>query len=164
MMATILVQFRYLTGLKRQLFRNVRLKGSWNSVSKSSEDWSETPMTEVVAEDGCPSFIDTVQFDAGEVGRRFRWGVVLDGPEGKNQWGIPTEVDDAESVERTRSFVLEAGGAVQTERYLLTYGRWMGAQKLDHGAETEASLRRLGAERKEGRGGFWKSRQRLHRR
>jgi hypothetical protein len=77
-MATISVQFRHLTGLKRQISRNVRLKGSWDSLGKFSDDWSETPMTERLAEDGCPSFTATVQFDLGEVGKQFRWGVVLD--------------------------------------------------------------------------------------
>jgi 1,4-alpha-glucan branching enzyme len=91
-------------------------------------------MTEITGEDGCPTYVAKIDFDPGEVGQRFRWGVVLDGPQGKNQWGVVTEVGDADSTERTRSFVLKAGGAGQTERYLLTYGRWMGAQKLDHGA------------------------------
>lgn len=77
-MATISVQFRYLTGLKRQISRNVRLKGSWDSLGKFSDDWSETPMTERLAEDGCPSSTATVQFDLGEVGKQFRWGIVLD--------------------------------------------------------------------------------------
>src|SRR5690242_13904086 len=128
------VQFVYATSLKRRIFSNPRLKGSWDQHGRQSEVWSEHAMTEITGEDGCPTYVAKVDFDPGEVGKRFRWGVVLDGPQGKNQWGIATEVGDADSPERTRSFVLKAGGAGQTERYLLTYGRWMGAQKLDQGA------------------------------
>ena len=128
------VQFVYATSLKRRIFSNPRLKGSWNQHGRQSEVWSEHAMTETTGEDGCPTYVAKVDFDPGEMGKRFRWGVVLDGPQGNNQWGIATEVGDADSPERTRSFVLKAGGAGQTERYLLTYGRWMGAQKLDQGA------------------------------
>ena len=45
----ITVRFMYLTGLKRRLFRNARLAGSW-------DDWVETPMEEITGEDGCPAF------------------------------------------------------------------------------------------------------------
>ena len=139
-MATIPVQFRYLTGLKRQIFRNVRLKGSWNSAGRFSEDWSETPMTEVLAEDGCPSFTATVQLDAGEAGKQFRWGVVLDAPGGVNQWGIPTEVQDKNSSERVRSFELKAD-AGQTQNFYFTFARRLGARKFFTSASAAPGLR-----------------------
>src|SRR6185295_4159719 len=79
-MAKISVQFRYLTGLKRDIFKNARLVGSWDSAGLFSPTWSETPMTAARAEDGCPSFGATVQFDTAEVGKKFQWGVRLDAP------------------------------------------------------------------------------------
>jgi hypothetical protein len=68
----ISVRFVYLTGQRRSLFRNVRLAGSWTG-------WTDTPMAEVLAEDGCPGFAATVQFDDGQAGQRVRWGVRLAG-------------------------------------------------------------------------------------
>src|SRR5215217_5300646 len=88
--AMISVRFTYLTGLKRPIFRNARLAGSWN-------DWAETPMTEVVAEDGCPAFTATVKFGNARAGEVHRWGVRLDGPAGANAWGINLEVPSADS-------------------------------------------------------------------
>ena len=128
------VQFVYVTGMKRRTFSNPRLKGSWDQNGRQSDVWSEQAMTEITGEDGCPTYVAKVTFDPGEAGKQFRWGVVLDGLQGQDQWGIATEVGDAESTERTRGFVLNAAGTGQTERYLLLYGRWMGAQKLDQGA------------------------------
>ena len=86
-MAMVTVQFRYLTGFTRMIFRNARLAGTWDSQGRFSEAWSETPMTPGTAEDGCPCFTARVEFDEGEVGKRFRWGVRLDGPPGANLWG-----------------------------------------------------------------------------
>ena len=34
--ALLTVRFRYLTGLKRELFRNARLMGSWDGVGRFS--------------------------------------------------------------------------------------------------------------------------------
>jgi 1,4-alpha-glucan branching enzyme len=44
----ITVQFMYITGIKRNLFSNASLSGFWN-------DWSDIPMREIVADDGCPA-------------------------------------------------------------------------------------------------------------
>src|SRR5262245_41404986 len=119
--AMIEVQFEYVTGIKSRVFSNPRLRGSWNQQGRKSDEWCTLVMTEITGEDGCPTFVATVQFDPAEAGGHFRWGVVLDGPQGKDQWAIPTEVGDADSTERTRSFVLRVAG--QTERYRLTYNR-----------------------------------------
>ena len=124
------VQFVYVTGLTRRIFSNARLTGSWDLFGRQSQAWSEQAMTEIVGEDGCPTFLAKVAFDASEVGKRFRWGVVLDGPFGKNGWGIATEVNDRNSADRTCDFVLKPAGAGQAETYRLTYNRWMGAQRL----------------------------------
>ena len=128
-MATITVQFRYLTGLKRDIFRNARLAGSWDSLGRLSPVWSETPMTPHRAEDGCPCFTAKVELAASEVGKRFRWGVRLDAPSGPNVWGIPTEVQDASSPERYREFELKPAGSKQTEEFYFTYARRLGARK-----------------------------------
>ena len=82
-----------------------------------------------IGDDGCPSFVAAVSFQPGEVGKNFRWGVKLDGPQGNDQWGIPTEIDDADATVRERRFVLEAAGSRQSEEYLFSYSHWMGAQK-----------------------------------
>src|SRR5690348_4951119 len=107
-MATLAVEFRYLTGLTREIFRNARLVGSWNGAGRLSEVWSETPMTPRLAEDGCPCFTATVVLDEADLGTRFRWGVRVDCPGMANVWGIPTEVNDTRSAERFREFELTA--------------------------------------------------------
>ena len=122
----ISVRFTYLTGLKREIFRNARLAGSWN-------DWAETPMTEIVAEDGCLAFTAVVEFENAQAGRAHRWGVRLDGPQGANAWGINLEVPDAESQDRYRTVVLPNVGASKEERYWFTYSRRLGAQKRYEG-------------------------------
>jgi 1,4-alpha-glucan branching enzyme len=129
-MAKLALHFRYVTGLKRNIFRNARLVGSWGSTGRYSETWSETPMTPGTAEDGCPCFTATVELDDSEVGKRFRWGVRLDGPPGSHIWGIPTEVNDGNSSERYREFELRPAGSPQVEEFYFTYARRLGARKL----------------------------------
>jgi len=124
------VQFRYLTGLKRDIFRSARLAGSWDSSGRLAQTWSETPMMPGIAEDGCPCFTATVELDDSEVGKRFRWGVRLDGPSGPNVWGIPTEVNDSVSSDRYRIFDLKPAGITQREDFYFTYARRLGARKL----------------------------------
>jgi 1,4-alpha-glucan branching enzyme len=126
-MARQSVQFEYVTGLKRKIFRNPRLRGSWDGNGHYSNDWTETPMQEVTGEDGCPMFTGSVALDDSERGKRFQGGVVLDGPQGANFWGIPTEVKDINSVDRNRQFVFAGTRTRQTERYYFTYGRYLGA-------------------------------------
>jgi hypothetical protein len=116
------VRFVYLTGQKRPVFRNARLAGSWNG-------WTDTPMTAVVADDGCPAFTATVQFDDGQAGQQVQWGVRLDGPAGANAWGITTEVHDPDSQQRHRELQLPDPGVSHEERYYLTSSRRLGAQK-----------------------------------
>jgi 1,4-alpha-glucan branching enzyme len=129
-MAMQKVEFQFITGLKRAVFRNPRLRGSWDSNGRYSDDWTESPMQEEVGEDGCPIFKASLSLDLADQDRKFKWGVVLDGPQGSNFWGIPTEVQDVNSVERHRQFRLNrGGGAPQVERYYFTYGRYLGANK-----------------------------------
>jgi 1,4-alpha-glucan branching enzyme len=132
-MTLIPVRFLYLTGLNTDLFSNVRLCGSWDANGNYSAAWTQVPMAPLRAEDGCPAFEATVQFDAGETAKTFSWGVFLDGPAGVGVWGIPTEIHDANSSTRTRSFVLQpaaAGSSPQEERYWFIDSRRFGAQKF----------------------------------
>ena len=128
-MATLAVQFRYLTGLKRSFLRNARLNGNWTGVGRFSPVWSEIAMDAGTAEDGCPCFTATVNFQTSEIGKKFRWGVRLDAPSGNNIWGIPTEINDENSVERFREFELTADPN-QVQDFYFTYARRLGARKV----------------------------------
>jgi 1,4-alpha-glucan branching enzyme len=128
-MSSLTVQFRYLTGLKRAIFSNARLVGSWDAAGRLAASWSDRPMVSAIAEDGCPCFTATVSFDADEIGKNFRWGVRLDGPAGNDLWAIPTEVNDMNSAERYREFVLTSDAADQKQDFYFTYARRFGARK-----------------------------------
>jgi 1,4-alpha-glucan branching enzyme len=119
----ISVHFTYFTGLKRPIFHNARLAGSWNN-------WDEVPMTAIIGEDGCPAFTAKVLFDDAQAGQLVRWGVRADGAQAANVWAINLEVPDAESQERFRQFHLPAAGTSHDERYYFTYSRRLGAQKF----------------------------------
>ena len=124
--------FRYLTGLKGSLFTNARLRGSWDNSGMLADDWSEHVMTPFVAEDGCPAFQQAVELDASEIGKTFRWGVVVDGPAGPNLWAIPTEVAVSTDSNRYRELVL--GSAANTQDYYFTFARRLGARKYLSGS------------------------------
>ena len=126
-MATVPVTFTYLTGLAAELFDNVRLAGSWNADGQWSGQWSHVPMQASVAADGSQRFETSVEFQAGEVGKEFRWGVLLDGPGGKDVWGIAGEVDRHDAHDRHRVFTLELDG--RHEVCELTLSRRLGAQR-----------------------------------
>ncbi len=129
-MATQTVEFQFITGLNRAIFRNARLLGSWDAGGRYSSQWTESPMQEVTGTDGCPIFQGSVALDLADQGKLFRWGVILDGPQGANFWGIPTEVKDVKSSERHRQFQLQGPGTPpQIERYYFTCGRRLGANK-----------------------------------
>ena len=124
------VEFRYFVGLKRALFRNPRLAGSWDSNGRHSDVWTRRAMQPVVGSDGCPAFTASLLFDTADVGKTFKWGVMLDGPQGANFWGIPTEVQDVDSAERYRTFRLDKlSPAPQIESYYFTSVRRLGANK-----------------------------------
>jgi 1,4-alpha-glucan branching enzyme len=124
------VEFRYYTGLTRSIFRNALLHGSWDTAGRYAELWLvDTPMEDAVGEDGCPMFRASVTLDVADSHQTFRWGVVLDGPQGSHFWGIPTEIAEPRSAERYREFRLH-GRATQVERYYFTHGRRLGANKI----------------------------------
>ena len=118
----ITVRFTYLTGLKRDIFRNPQLAGSWSN-------WVRTPMTPVTGDDGCPAFATTLTFPDDRAGETHRWGVQFDGPGGSNTWGINLEVNDANAQDRNRRVTFPAEGGAADERYYFTYARRLGAQK-----------------------------------
>jgi 1,4-alpha-glucan branching enzyme len=125
----IAIPFVYATGIKREIFRNLRLIGSWDASGRFSKQWSvAAPMDLTVLEDGCPGYTATVQFDDSEAAKTFCWGVRLDAPRQPDIWGIPTEVQDRFSQDRSRSFVLTPQAGEQ--RYYFTHCRRLGAQKL----------------------------------
>ncbi len=130
-MPTIPVQFTYFTGLKRDIFRNARLTGTWDENGSYSNQWTSIPMQQTTGEDGCPCFTATVELDDSQIGWQFRWGVLLDGPAGNDLWGLATEINDGNSNERYRSFELRSrnGTQPQQERYYLTHCRRLGSQK-----------------------------------
>jgi 1,4-alpha-glucan branching enzyme len=127
-MPLVPVHFEYRTGLRHIDLRNARLTGSWDGNGQSSEQWSTAPMQAFAADDGCPAFRATAMLDDGEIGRTFRWSVIVDTLTQTSVSGIPTEVSDAHSTDRYRVFTLAR--ADQTERYYLTHCRRLGANKL----------------------------------
>ena len=135
------VEFQFITGLKRAIFRNGRLRGSWNGNGRYSADWTESPMQEAIGEDGCPIFKASISLDLADQDKLFRWGVAVDDPQGHNLWGIPTEIQDMNSVERYRQFRLTGGGTSQVERYYFTYGRRLGANKHIKAGTAKPGLR-----------------------
>jgi len=139
-MANKAVRFSYVTGIAEEIFSNVRLVGSWDSLGRFSNTWTEVPMVRQTDLTGCPAYSATVQFDLGQQGTTFRWGVKLDGPSGRDLWGIATEVQDANERDRTRAFVLTAG-ADQDESYYLTHCRRLGAHKIFPAPGAPAALR-----------------------
>ena len=130
----ISVQFRYLTGLTRKIFLNARLIGTWDHAGRLSQSWSEAPMVDFTAEDGCPAFATTVLLDESEVGRTFRWTVRVTTASVTDVSGVPTEVNDSNSTDRVRLFTLRSladrAGVTQIEDYYFTYTRRLGARKF----------------------------------
>jgi 1,4-alpha-glucan branching enzyme len=133
-MSLISINFEYLTGLRAPFLVSARLTGSWDAQGFASEYWSSTTMEPFTAEDGCPAFRATLELDDSQIGHTFRWGVVGDTPDRPNVWGIPSEVNDAASTDRTRAFTLRA--ANQIERYYVTHCRRLGANKLVANGQT----------------------------
>lgn len=135
----ISVRFTYMTGLAPRIFRNAILRGSWDAGGQYADQWSETPMQEIVAEDGCPAFTANVELRESEIERTFRWGVAMDGPAGANLWGIATETPDVHQQLRYREFVLRHDTPPQ--RFYLTYSRRLGAQKHYAADRTSPDIR-----------------------
>lgn len=125
------VRFVYQTGLPALRFSNARLSGSWDAQGRLATVWTEQPMRPVVCDDGCPGFEAAVTFPPSEVGKRFEWHVVGDGPGGAGIDLVATEEDDPLSQRTVRAFVL--GPAGQEERYHLVLARRLGANAIHLG-------------------------------
>ncbi|MEW6606860.1 MAG: hypothetical protein AB1414_05315 [bacterium] len=136
---SISVRFVYLTGIKGDIFSNARLIGSWDIHSRYSEEWTSVPMKQGIGEDGCQCFSAIVKFNDSELGRQFRWGVVIDGPAGKDLWGILNEINDHRSQERYRAFILQSD--TEEERYYLTHCRRLGANKYHSTKKSKLGIR-----------------------
>lgn len=138
-MAQVQVRFVFHTGLCRPLFQNVRLVGSWDADGRFSDQWSTVAMSGAVDETACASFEATVSLESADMGSQFRWGVMADTPGTPNRWVIVTEVPDANSGERHRTFTLTAAG--QVEHYWFVTGRRFGAQKFFATGAAEPGIR-----------------------
>jgi 1,4-alpha-glucan branching enzyme len=134
------VKFIYDTGIRRSLFRNVRLRGSWDAQGRFSETWTEWPMTASTGADGACRFEADVTFDPSQVGTDFNWSVLVDGALGLDREGIVTEQQGLGHDALHRSFQLtNEPNAIQ--RYYLTHVRRLGARKLQAAADSEPGLR-----------------------
>ena len=138
-MALIPVCFVYLTGLRQNLFSNVRLTGSWDAQGRHSDTWTTWPMEAVDAEDGCPAFEATAMVDDQQDVGLLRWGVILNGPGGQDLWGIPTEVGDHASRQQHR--VVDPSRLREEQRYYLTHCRRLGANKHFTGSSSQPAIR-----------------------
>ena len=59
-MAQIVVTFVFHSGVKRHLFQNVWLSGSWDANGVFSNQWTQTPMVESQDETGCDALTASV--------------------------------------------------------------------------------------------------------
>jgi 1,4-alpha-glucan branching enzyme len=101
-MAQVNVTFTFHSGIKRQLFQNVRLSGSWDGAGLFSTQWTQVPMLPSQDGTGCDAFRASVLLDASQVGTTFQWGVFADGPGSPNSWVVVTEVPDPNFSQTTR--------------------------------------------------------------
>lgn len=127
-MPRIAVRFVYYTGIRQDIFRHVRLMGSWDGDGLYSDKWLVSPMEPFTAADGCPAFQAEVSLDTAGLGREFSWGVVLDTPGRANVWGVMTERGLPKDAPLHRTFTLAEGHGA--EEYYLTHCRRLGANKF----------------------------------
>ncbi|MDF3064944.1 MAG: alpha amylase catalytic region [Polyangiaceae bacterium] len=133
------MKFIYDTGIRRKLFDNVRLCGSWDARGRFSDEWSELIMKESVGPDGARVFEAEVRLDASQVGTEFSWRVLVDGGLGLDREAIVTEQRGQGHAALHRAFTFTEQDS--TERYYLTHVRRLGARKLHAWAGTEPGLR-----------------------
>lgn len=122
------MKFVYDTGLRRKLFQNVRLCGSWDTAGRYSDKWTEVPMREALGIDGAIIFEADVKLAASEAKKEFHWSVVLDGPLGLDREGIVTEQHGLGHDALHRTFTFESDSGEQ--RYYLTHARRLGARAV----------------------------------
>jgi 1,4-alpha-glucan branching enzyme len=133
------MKFVYDTGLRRRVFQNVRLAGSWDTGGRHSAQWTERPMREVIAPDGAFTFEAEVELSSADEGKEFSWSVVLDGPLGLDRKGIVTEWDGGHDGLH-RAFTLTRETPAE-QRYYLTHVRRLGALPYRQKSKAEPGLR-----------------------
>jgi 1,4-alpha-glucan branching enzyme len=140
-MSQVAVNFTFHSGVKRHLFRKVRLSGSWDASGLFSNRWSEVPMAVSQDETGCDAFTARVSFDASGIGTVFQWGVVADMAGAPNSWVVVTEVPEESSNQRYRSFSLVLVKDEMQQDYWLVLGRNFGAQKYSAPGSARPGIR-----------------------
>ncbi len=133
------VKFVYDTGIRRKLFQNVRLRGTWDSTGKLSNVWAEGPMREVAGPDGAWTYEAHVELEEAERGKEFMWSVLHDGPLGLDRQGVVNEQRGEGHEALHRTFTLTAG--VDEQRYYLTHVRRLGARKVRLSGSDACGLR-----------------------
>lgn len=134
------MKFVYDSGIRRQIFKHVRLWGSWDNAGKFSDVWTEVPMRESDGPDGARVFEAEVPLAPSEVGKEFSWTVVVDGPLGLDRTGVVTEQNGTGLEALSRKFTLSDDPNAE-ERYYLTHVRRLGARKVRLNGGNEFGLR-----------------------
>ncbi|MET0410572.1 MAG: alpha-amylase family glycosyl hydrolase [Polyangiaceae bacterium] len=134
------MKFIYDTGLRRKIFQNVRLTGTFHASGRHSSTWNERPMREVIAPDGAVTFEAEVALSPEDEGKEFSWSVILDGPQGLDRQGVVTEWNGAVRDSLHRCFTLEKD-TPEEQRYYLTHVRRLGAQPYATKPGAEPGLR-----------------------
>jgi 1,4-alpha-glucan branching enzyme len=130
----ISIQLVFRTGLTSEIFRNVRLTGSWDAEGRYSDKWSTQAMDQFMADDGCIAFQTSLDLGSDQVGWDFHWTLLGDVAQSRDINIMPTEIKDPNSQSRFRIFSLApAQLPIQKEEYFLIYSRRLGAQKVFRG-------------------------------
>jgi len=139
------VKFLFVTGLRSQVFRNVRLAGSWDTRGRLVADracWSVVPMMAVPWEYGGVAYQAEVAMAPLQADRAFHWTVLVDGADVRDAPAVVTELEPANG-ERVplleRRFVPAESSGV--ESYHLSFARRLGAQKIDRPGASKPGLR-----------------------
>lgn len=142
------MRFLFVTGLRREVFRNVRLTGSWDAKGRSVDDpeqWSVVPMTAIPWEDGGYTYQAEVALAPDQAEQTFRWSVLVDAADVRDTRAVVTEVEEAAGGTPLLERRFTPGNSPGEERYHLSFARRLGAQKVVRvgaGAEgAAASLR-----------------------
>jgi 1,4-alpha-glucan branching enzyme len=141
------VRFLFATGLRREVFRNVRLAGSWDAKGRLVTDparWSVVAMTPIPWEHGGVAYQAEVALAPDQAERVFRWTVLVDAGE-RDARAVVTELElgDGEPAGPAplleRRFVPAESAGV--ESYHLSFARRLGAQKIDRPGASRPGLR-----------------------
>jgi len=137
-MSQIKVEFEYRAGVTQNIFRNVRLMGSWSPDGRHSDIWRTVVMKPFLDESGCIAFRAEVLLAEDQVGQVFTWGVLVDVQGRPNIWGVMTEFGPLDAAALHRCFTLAPEGSV--ERYWVTHCRRLGANKYFTSTDKEPGI------------------------